>query len=65
MHGGYPGEEAFEMELFIADVIIPELPEKHGQFSICVCPELQERTTVFTLKDRLLTMISVNTADKP
>jgi hypothetical protein len=49
MHGGHGGEEALIMEEFINDVLLPALPEEHGEFSICVLPEWQQHTTVFTL----------------
>ncbi len=57
MHGGYQGEEAHQMEWFIEETLLPALPEKHGAFSITVTPEWEEYTTVFLIKDRMMTML--------
>lgn len=56
MHGGYGGEEAHMMEAFIQDELLPELPEKHGQFSIVVMPEWDQHSVVFSIKDRHMTV---------
>lgn len=50
MHGTYPTEEAFEMELFISDELLPALPAEHGDFQIVVIPEWEEATTMFSIK---------------
>jgi len=55
MHGGYDGEEAWQMDNFIEDVLLPALPEYHGDFSIVVLPEWEEHTTIFTIKGRTCT----------
>lgn len=52
MHGGYMGEEAFEMEQFIEDEIIPGLPAEHGEFSISVLPDSERYAAVFTIHNR-------------
>ena len=48
MHGGYAGEEAWEMQQLIEDEILPALPEEHGTFSITVTPEDEKHTVLFT-----------------
>lgn len=55
MHGGYPGEEAYEMQDLILEELVPALPEKHGQFSIAVMPENEEYSAVYSIKDRVVT----------
>ena len=47
MHGGWPGEEAYEMKQLIDDEIVPALPEDHGTFSITVTPEMEKYTVLF------------------
>ncbi len=47
MHGGWPGEEAYEMQQLIEDEILPALPEEHGTFSIVVMPEDDKYTIMF------------------
>jgi hypothetical protein len=58
MHGGYSGEEALEVEMLL-DELLPLLPADHGEFSICVMPEHQQSTTVFTLFERDVTVARV------
>lgn len=55
MHGSYAGDELNDMEREIENEIIPALPEEHGQFSIVVMPEREEYTTVYTIKDGVVT----------
>lgn len=55
MHGGYPGEEADLIELWIDDKLLPNLPEKHGTISIMCLPESAERACVWKIDDRKVT----------
>lgn len=51
MHGTYQSEESWEMEQFLLDEVVPALPAEHGEFSVVVCPESEDWTTVFTVKN--------------
>lgn len=52
MHGSYCGEEAYQMEVFIDDVLVPALPELHVEFSIAVLPDDASAARVFTICNR-------------